>query len=136
MAVRKLSKDVLKMASGLISPSGLAGHRRPLCSVPPVPVVSTRITVTRCCVQCPVQCPVSSSPVTVAPAQVCPHCLVLASWHKWRHHEYTQSPHVTTLYTGHHGVTVYIAPSYISYQQFTLCRQLTEDHRVIMIRLV
>ena len=33
MAVRKLPKDVLKMASGLISPSGLAGHRRPLCSV-------------------------------------------------------------------------------------------------------
>ena len=31
MAVRKLPKDVLKMASGLISPSGLAGHRRPLC---------------------------------------------------------------------------------------------------------
>ena len=33
MAVRKLPKDVLKMASGLISPSGLAGHRRPLCIV-------------------------------------------------------------------------------------------------------
>ena len=33
MAVRKLPKDVLKMASGLISPSGLAGHRRPLCNV-------------------------------------------------------------------------------------------------------
>ena len=29
--MRKLPKDVLKMASGLISPSGLAGHRRPLC---------------------------------------------------------------------------------------------------------
>ena len=34
MAVRKLPKDVLKMASGLISPSGLAGHRRQLCIVP------------------------------------------------------------------------------------------------------
>ena len=32
MAVRELPKDVLKMASGLISPSGLAGHRRQLCS--------------------------------------------------------------------------------------------------------
>ena len=32
MAVRKLPKDVLKMASGLILPSGLAGHRRPLCT--------------------------------------------------------------------------------------------------------
>ena len=31
--MRKLPKDVLKMASGLISPSGLAGHRRPLCNV-------------------------------------------------------------------------------------------------------
>ena len=29
--MRKLPKDVLKMASGLILPSGLAGHRRPLC---------------------------------------------------------------------------------------------------------
>ena len=34
MAVRKLPKDVLKMASGLISPSGLAGHRRPLWHCP------------------------------------------------------------------------------------------------------
>ena len=34
VAVRELPKDVLKMASGLISPSGLAGHRRQLCSVP------------------------------------------------------------------------------------------------------
>ena len=33
MAVRELPKDVLKMASGLISPSGLAGHRRQLCTV-------------------------------------------------------------------------------------------------------
>ena len=33
MAVREVPKDVLKMASGLISPSGLAGHRRPLCTV-------------------------------------------------------------------------------------------------------
>ena len=32
VAVRELPKDVLKMASGLISPSGLAGHRRQLCS--------------------------------------------------------------------------------------------------------
>ena len=32
--MRKLPKDVLKMASGLISPSGLAGHRRPLCNDP------------------------------------------------------------------------------------------------------
>ena len=32
MAVRKLPKDVLKMASGLISPSGLAGHRGQLCT--------------------------------------------------------------------------------------------------------
>ena len=32
--MRKLPKDVLKMASGLISPSGLAGHRRPLCNGP------------------------------------------------------------------------------------------------------
>ena len=31
MAVHELPKDVLKMASGLISPSGLAGHCRPLC---------------------------------------------------------------------------------------------------------
>ena len=31
--MRKLSKDVLKMASGLISPSGLAGHRGQLCNV-------------------------------------------------------------------------------------------------------
>ena len=31
MAVRKLPKEVLKMASGLILLSGLAGHRRPLC---------------------------------------------------------------------------------------------------------
>ena len=31
MAVRELPKDVLKMAPGLISPSGLAGHRRQLC---------------------------------------------------------------------------------------------------------
>ena len=30
--MRKLPKDVLKMASGLISPSGLAGHRRPQCN--------------------------------------------------------------------------------------------------------
>ena len=30
--MRKLPKDVLKMASGLILPSGLAGHRRPLCT--------------------------------------------------------------------------------------------------------
>ena len=30
--MRKLPKDVLKMASGLISPSGLAGHRRQLCN--------------------------------------------------------------------------------------------------------
>ena len=29
--MRELPKDVLKMASGLILPSGLAGHRRPLC---------------------------------------------------------------------------------------------------------
>ena len=33
MAVREPPKDVLKMASGLISPSGLAGHRRQLCNV-------------------------------------------------------------------------------------------------------
>ena len=33
MAVRELPKDVLKMASGLISLSGLAGHRRQLCIV-------------------------------------------------------------------------------------------------------
>ena len=33
MAVRTLPKDVLKMASGLILPSGLAGHRRQLCNV-------------------------------------------------------------------------------------------------------
>ena len=31
--MRKLPKDVLKMASGLILPSGLAGHRRPLCNI-------------------------------------------------------------------------------------------------------
>ena len=31
VAVRELPKDVLQMASGLISPSGLAGHRRQLC---------------------------------------------------------------------------------------------------------
>ena len=31
--MRELPKDVLKMASGLISPSGLAGHRRQLCNV-------------------------------------------------------------------------------------------------------
>ena len=31
--MRELPKDVLKMASGLISPSGLAGHRRQLCIV-------------------------------------------------------------------------------------------------------
>ena len=30
--MRKLPKDVLKMASGLISPSGLAGHRGQLCN--------------------------------------------------------------------------------------------------------
>ena len=30
--MHELPKDVLKMASGLISPSGLAGHRRPLCN--------------------------------------------------------------------------------------------------------
>ena len=30
--MRKLPKDVLKMASGLISPSGLAGHCGQLCS--------------------------------------------------------------------------------------------------------
>ena len=42
MAVRELPKDVLKMASGLISPSGLAGHRRQLCIVP-LDVV-TRVT--------------------------------------------------------------------------------------------
>ena len=30
--MREVPKDVLKMASGLISPSGLAGHRRPLCT--------------------------------------------------------------------------------------------------------
>ena len=35
--MRKLPKDVLKMASGLISPSGLAGHRRPLCNEGLVP---------------------------------------------------------------------------------------------------
>ena len=33
MAVREPPKDVLKMASGLISPSGLAGHRGQLCNV-------------------------------------------------------------------------------------------------------
>ena len=33
VAVRELPKDVLKMASGLISPSGWPGHRRQLCSV-------------------------------------------------------------------------------------------------------
>ena len=33
MAVRELPKDVLKMAFGLISPSGLAGHRCQLCNV-------------------------------------------------------------------------------------------------------
>ena len=33
MAVRELPKDVLKMASGLISPFGLAGHCRQLCIV-------------------------------------------------------------------------------------------------------
>ena len=32
MAVRKLPKDVLKMASGLILPSGLAGHCGQLCN--------------------------------------------------------------------------------------------------------
>ena len=31
--MHEVPKDVLKMASGLISPSGLAGHRRPLCNV-------------------------------------------------------------------------------------------------------
>ena len=31
--MRELPKDVLKMASGLILPSGLAGHRRQLCNV-------------------------------------------------------------------------------------------------------
>ena len=36
MTVRELPKDVLKMASGLISPSGLAGHRRQLCNGPAV----------------------------------------------------------------------------------------------------
>ena len=34
MAVREVPKDVLKMASGLILPSGLAGHRGQLCIVP------------------------------------------------------------------------------------------------------
>ena len=38
MAVRELPKDVLKMASGLISPSGWPGHRRQLCTVSPVEV--------------------------------------------------------------------------------------------------
>ena len=33
--MRELPKDVLKMASGLISLSGLAGHRRQLCILPP-----------------------------------------------------------------------------------------------------
>ena len=33
MAVRELPKDVLKMASGLISPSGWPGHCRQLCIV-------------------------------------------------------------------------------------------------------
>ena len=33
LAVPELPKALLKMASGLISPSGLAGHCRPLCSV-------------------------------------------------------------------------------------------------------
>ena len=32
VAVRELPKDVLKMASGLISPSGWPGHRRQLCT--------------------------------------------------------------------------------------------------------
>ena len=36
MAVHELPKDVLKMASGLISPSGLAGHRGQLCMGPDV----------------------------------------------------------------------------------------------------
>ena len=31
--MRELPKDVLKMASGLILLSGLAGHRRQLCNV-------------------------------------------------------------------------------------------------------
>ena len=31
--MREVPKDVLKMASGLISPSGLAGHRGQLCTV-------------------------------------------------------------------------------------------------------
>ena len=31
--MRELPKGVLKMASGLISPSGLAGHRRQLCNI-------------------------------------------------------------------------------------------------------
>ena len=39
MAVRKLPKDVLKMAFGLISLSGLAGHCRPLCIALCLPVV-------------------------------------------------------------------------------------------------
>ena len=34
MAVHEVPKDVLKMASGLISPSGMAGHRGQLCNVP------------------------------------------------------------------------------------------------------
>ena len=38
--MRKLPKDVLKMASGLILPSGLAGHRRPLC------IEATFLTIT------------------------------------------------------------------------------------------
>ena len=33
MAVREVPKDVLKMASGLILLSGLAGHRRQLCII-------------------------------------------------------------------------------------------------------
>ena len=36
--MRELPKDVLKMASGLISPSGLAGHRRQLCNVKPMAI--------------------------------------------------------------------------------------------------
>ena len=48
VAVRKLPKDVLKMASDLISPSGLPGHRRQLCNIPSFPPLF------RCQDTCPV----------------------------------------------------------------------------------
>ena len=48
MAVREPPKDVLKMASGLISPSGLAGHRRQLCNDTFLSSEADRATV--CCI--------------------------------------------------------------------------------------